>query len=144
MKKGSWLLIANSSSARLFKIQTKHELEEIRNFEHPESRLHNLDLVSDKPGRDFESVGRARHAIEPVTMPKQVEFELFAKRLADYLQEAHHKKEFEDLYIAASPAFLGLLRQELSSTVTRSIKGTVDKDMTHIKSSEILSHIPFI
>ncbi len=144
MKKGSWLLIANSSSARLFKIQTIHVLEEIRNFEHPESRLHNLDLVSDKPGRDFESSGMGRHALEPAVMPKQLEFELFAKRLADYLQEAHHKREFEDLYIAASPAFLGLLRQELSPTVTKSIKGTVDKDITQLKSSEILNHLPFI
>lgn len=144
MKKNAWLLIANSSSARLFRIQTIHSLEEIRNFEHPESRLRNIDLTSDKPGRDFESSGTVRHALEPATLPKQHEFELFAKRLADYLQEAHHKKEFEDLYIAATPAFLGLIRQELSPAVTKSIKGEVNKDITHFKPSEILDHLPFI
>lgn len=144
MKKDSWLIVANSSTARLFKFVKRNELQELKAFEHPESRLHNLDLVSDKPGRDFESAGMGRHAIEPKVMPKKLEFAVFAKHLADYLQEAHLQGEFETLYIAASPSLLGLLRQALHPNIAKLIKGEVDKDMTHLRPAEIVAHLPFL
>lgn len=144
MKKDSWLVVANSSIARVFKIEKKHDLIEIKVLEHPESRLHNLDLVTDKPGRDFESMGMGRHAYEPKTLPKRQEFAVFAKSLADYLEGARNQGEFETLYIAASPALLGLLRQSLHPNTAKLIKGEVDKDMTQMKSQEIPAHLPFM
>src|SRR4051794_21082580 len=119
MKKDSWLLVANSSIARIFKIEKRHELTEIKVLEHPESRLRNLDLVSDKPGRDFESAGAGRHALEPKVLPKRQEFAVFAKSLADYLETARNQGEFETLYVAASPALLGLLRQSLHPNIAK-------------------------
>ncbi len=144
MKKDSWLLVANSSLARIFKLVKRHELQELKTFEHPESRLHNLDLVSDKPGRDFESAGIGRHALEPKIMPKRQEFAVFAKHLADYLDEARNRGEFDTLYIAASPSLLGLLRQALDPHTAKLIKGEVDKDMTQMKPQEIPGHLPFL
>lgn len=144
MKKDSWLVVANSSLARIYKIEKKHDLTEIKVLEHPESRLHNLDLVSDKPGRDFESAGIGRHALEPKVLPKRQEFAVFAKSIADYLESAHNQGEFETLYIAASPSLLGLLRQTLHPNIAKLIKGEADKDMTHIKPQEIPSHLPFL
>src|SRR5215471_13213266 len=79
MKKDTWLIVANSSLARIYKIEKRSELKELKVLEHPESRLHNLDLVSDKPGRDFESAGIGKHALEPKTLPKKQEFITFAK-----------------------------------------------------------------
>src|SRR5271170_8124938 len=111
MKKDSWLIVANSSLARIFKLVTRQELKELKVIEHPESRLHNIDLVSDRPGRDLELGGTRRHALEPKVMPKRQEFIVFAKQLADYLENARNNGEFDTLYIAASPALLGLLRQ---------------------------------
>lgn len=143
MKKENWLLVANSSIAHLFKIETIKEFKEIKVMEHPESRLHNIDLVSDKPGTDFESVGTARHALEPKTLPKDQEFNLFAKSIAEHLEQAFNNQEFESLYIAASPSMLGLLRQTLHSNVIKSIKGEVDKDFTQMKSHELPSLLPF-
>lgn len=144
MKKDSWLLVANSSIARIYKIEKKHDLKEIKVLEHPESRLHNLDLVSDKPGRDFESSGIGRHALEPKVLPKRHEFAVFAKSLAEYLENARNEGEFEALYIAASPALLGLLRQSLHPNTTKLIKAEVDKDMTHMKPQEIPDHLSFM
>lgn len=143
MKKSSWLIVANSSTARVFKFEKHNQLLELKSFEHPESRLHNIDLVSDKPGRDFESFGSARHALEPKTSPKVVEFTLFAKILADYLDTSRNNGEFETLYIAASPSLLGLLRQSLHSETKKLVKGEVDKDLTHLKTEEIFPHLPF-
>lgn len=144
MKKESWLIVANSSLARIFKIEKRHDLKEINVLEHPESRLHNMDLVSDKPGRDFESSGMARHALEPKTLPKRQEFAIFAKLIAEYLENAHQQGEFETLYVAASPSLLGLLRQAIHPNIAKLIKGEIDKDLTHTKTPEIPEHLPFL
>lgn len=143
MKKDTWLIVANSSLARIYKIEKRHDLKEIKVLEHPESRLHNLDLVSDKPGRDFESAGIGRHSLEPKVLPKRHEFEIFAKSLADYLENARNQGEFETLYVAASPSLLGLLRQSMHPNTAKLIKGEVDKDMTQMKPHEIPSYLPF-
>jgi protein required for attachment to host cells len=141
MKKKSWLIVANSSSARVYKVENRHALTEIRLFDHPESRLHNLDLVSDKPGRAFESAGIGRHGLESGSAtPQQHEFALFAKRVVDYLEEAHNKNEFEELYLAAGPNLLGLIRQSLSPSLSKVIKAEINKDLTHLKEEEILNH----
>lgn len=144
MKKETWLIVANSSLARIFKVEKKQALVEIEVLEHPESRLQNRDLVSDRPGRDFESMGHARHAIEPQTTPKHQEFASFAKDIAQYLDKARSEGHFNRLYVAASPSFLGLLRQTFGSSTTQLISGEVDKDMTHMKPAEIVNHLPFL
>lgn len=142
MKKNSWLMVANSSLARIFKIQDSHSLIELQVLEHPESRLHNKDLVSDKPGRGFESAGAQRHGLENGTTAKQEEFSIFARHLANYLKFAHQQKEYDSLYLAAGPTLLGLLRQILDPLVIKATAEEVDKDMTHLKKEDILSHFP--
>ena len=115
-----------------------------RCLEHPESRLYTHDLVSDKQGTDFESVGNARHRVQPHTTPKQLEFAIFAKQLAKRLEQALGNGDIGKLYIAASPTLLGLLRNSLHPNVTKLIGGEVDKDMTHMKPDEIATTLPFL
>jgi protein required for attachment to host cells len=146
MKKDSWLIVANTSVARIYKFVKGRPLKELQVFEHPESRLHNLDLVTDKPGRDFESIGGGtrRHALEQKVMPKKHEFAIFAKQLSDYLEGARVRGEFESIYIAASPTLLGLLRQSFHPNTAKLIKGELDKDMTQMNPTEIPNHLPFL
>jgi protein required for attachment to host cells len=139
----SWLLIANSSSAKIYSIETLKSLALVKNFEHPESRLHNRDLVSDKPGRDFESIGPTRHSMEPHTTPKENEFHLFAKELATYLDSAWNNHEYKRLYIIAGPALLGMLRQFLAPETLKMVHGELDKDLTHLTTDEIITNLPF-
>jgi len=144
MAHGTWLVTANSSIARIYKIQGGFSLQEIKVLEHPESRLKSGDLVSDKPGRDFESMGTTRHRMEPPMSPKQQEFMIFAKQISEYINSEAQKGGFKKLYLCASPNLLGLIRQHLSGSTMKLIAGEVDKDMTHIRPEEIISHLPFI
>lgn len=144
MKKDIWLVVANSSSAKIYKVGHKQMLLELEVFEHPESRLHNRDLVTDKPGRDFESMGFTRHAIEPKIWPQQQEVINFAKELAVHIEQAFNKGEFEKVYIAANPTMLGHLRNCILPNTAKHIGGEVDKDMTHMKPDEIIKHVPFL
>ena len=50
--------------ARIYKLEKKDHLEELKVLEHPESRLRNIDLVGDRPGRDLEVGVQGRHALE--------------------------------------------------------------------------------
>jgi len=81
MKKETWVVVANSSLARIFKLEKNQILIETEILEHPQSRLHNQDLVDGKPGRTYDSIGPGRHAMEPTSSPKHNEFNAFAKHL---------------------------------------------------------------
>lgn len=144
MRTKTYLIVANTSVARIFKVEKVGTITEIKTLVHPESRLHNRDLVSDKPGRAFESVGPQRHAVEPFTSPKQQEFSIFAKDIAHYLEAERSQGNYDRLYLAASPTLLGLLRQTLNAATRKLVSGEVDKDITHMKPEEIISHVPFI
>lgn len=143
MKKETWIIVANSSMARIFNRVNQHSLVEFETLVHSESRLRNLEIVSDKPGRDFESVGITRHGVGHSTTPKKHEFDVFAHEIADYLDEARRKGEFEQLYITAAPHLLGLLRQAMNPQTLKFVRGETDKDMTQLKPEEILAQLPF-
>ncbi len=133
----TWIVVANSSHAKIFRLVKFPKIEALTSMDHPESRLHNQDLEGRKPGRNFQSGGTTRHAYQPETEPKEVEIEKFAKSLSDYICSAHQKGDFSRLYLMASPAFLGLLRQRLNSTTQKAIVAQVSKDMTEHTNSEI-------
>ncbi len=142
MKKETWILVANSSLAKIFKIEKNSILTEVKEMTHPESRLHEGDLVSSRPGRTYESVGTARHAIEPHHTQKHEEFTIFAKFISGYLDTAREEGKYGKLYISAGPAFLGILRQTFSLATNQLIAGEIDKDLTHTATTEIRSHLP--
>lgn len=143
MKTDSWLVVANSSIARIYRLENRHTLLEITVLEHPESRLNNLDIVSDKPGRDFERMGMTRHGVGHCTTPKKHEFEVFASEIAAFLKHGRLNGRFDKLYLTAGPNLLGLLREALDEGTVKIIHGETDKDFTQLKPSEILAHLPF-
>ncbi len=136
-----WVLVANASSARIFHLENMQKLVELKAFVHPESRMHEKDLVSSTPGRDSASVGIRKHALEPKTSQKDQEFTLFAKSISDHLEQALKHNEFSELYIAAAPTFLGILRQNLHQSIQHMIKKEINKDLVHSSTREILDQI---
>jgi protein required for attachment to host cells len=138
----TWVVVANSSCATIYKMEKIKELKELQHLEHPESRLHSRDLVTSRPGRSFESMAdHSRHALEPPTSPQKIEFMAFARTLCEHLELARKNGDFDNLYLAASPSFLGLLRQYMSMHVNATIKKEIDKDMTHMQPKEICEYI---
>lgn len=138
----TWIIIANSALARVFEATNNRELHEIQLLTHPESRLKVSELVSEKQGRGHESIGTRRSAMEPTTSPKEVEFATFAKDLLAYLDTAHTEGKFNKIYIAASPHFLGLLREKMPLSIENCLAATIDKDFTQYDAKEIRDHLP--
>jgi protein required for attachment to host cells len=137
----TWLMVANSTIARFFELDKNGNLTEIETLVHPEGRLHGRDLTSDRPGRSYESSNPSRHAMEPSTSPKEVEFEIFAKDISNHLHNALNEGRYSRLQIAASPHFLGLLRQVITGSTAKAVSREIDKDMTQLKADEIKQYL---
>jgi len=144
MRKDTWVIVANSTQARIFKAGETRTLVEVNALVHPESRLHEGDIVADKSGCSSDGVCDSRSSWEQETSPKRREMNNFAKQLADHLESARNHGEFTKFYIAASPAFLGQMRHEMSNPLIQFLAGEVDKDITHMKPDEIREYFPYV
>lgn len=141
MKKESWVIVANSAHARIFRLE-KLALEEMDALIHPECRMHEKDLIADKPGATYEGMSQGRVSMEQQKSPKKHEASIFAKQIAEHLDLARSRGEIERVFLAASPSFLGLLRQEMNNLTAGLVAAEVDKDITHLKPNEIISYFP--
>jgi protein required for attachment to host cells len=128
---GTWILVAESSRAKLYRADNrKSPISEVESLEHPEGRLHEGDLVSDRPGSDSGSiVGQGRHILDDKTTARRHEHITFAKQLAARLDAGRNQGDFSRLVLVAPPAFLGLLRDNLSKEVMDMVYAQVDKNL---------------
>jgi len=115
---------------------------EVARISDPIAHLHDRDLMSDRPGRSYESVGGARHAIERENDPRHREAIRFARRIARRLDEARRKDEFEQLIVVAGPSFLGLMREEMSRPTRARVVHEVHKDLVHSPVDALRRHLP--
>jgi len=106
------------------------------------AHLHARDFSSERPGRSYESVGEARHAIAREDDPRRREAVKFARRIARRLDEARRKDEFEQLIVVAGPAFLGLMREEMSRPTRARVVHEVHKDLVHSPVDALRRHLP--
>jgi protein required for attachment to host cells len=115
---------------------------EVARISDPLAHLHDRDLVSDRPGRSYESVGGARHAIERENDPRHREAVRFARRIARRLDEARRRNEYEQLIVVAGPPFLGLMRRELSGPTRQRVVHEIRKDLVHSPMAALRKHLP--
>lgn len=138
----TWVVVADSSRARIFSAQTPSApLDELESLTHPASRQHERDITSDLPGRNTGSNGN-KHAMGMETEPKKQEAINFAKQIASRLDQGLNKKEYIELVVVAAPSFLGLLREQLSNNVSRSLVLEMDKNLTQHTPDDIRKHLP--
>lgn len=138
-----WVVVANSSRARIFKAEKRGgPLGEVEDLVHPESRLREQELVSDLPGRSFDSGGEGRHAMEQKVSPKQQESIRFAKEICEHINAAYNDGKYGKLYVVAAPAFLGAIRNCLNGALRGNVAGEIAKDLTEHSMQDIRKHLP--
>ena len=144
MPNTTWVVVADSSRARIFKAETAlGPLQELAALAHPEGRLHAQDLTSDLPGRAFDSSGLGgRHAMEQNIDPKENEALKFARQVAEYLENGQNANQFSKLVLVAAPKFLGYLRQSLSDRVVELVAWEIDKNLVQQNAEDIRRHLP--
>jgi protein required for attachment to host cells len=116
--------------------------KEVARISDPAAHLHDRDFSSERPGRVYESVGSARHAVGGEDDPRQLEAVRFARRIARRLDAARRNDEFEDLIVVAGPSFLGLMREEFSRPTRARVVHEVRKDLVHMNVAALQKHLP--
>ena len=143
MMETTWIIVAASGHCRCFEAGSRiGPLTEVADLVMPASRLREQELVSDRPGRVFDSFGSGRHAMEPRTPPKEIEGRRFAAEIVGMLEAARQQGRFDRLGIVAAPAFLGMLRDALGSELRKLVAFEIDKDLTRQRPDEIRGLLP--
>lgn len=137
------IIVADNSRARIFKTDHPNSpIVEIETMAHPEGRLHEQDMVSDLPGKNAGEGGGGDHAFQEKIEPKEHEVIEFAKRTADYLDNARKKNQLDQLLIIAAPEFLGELRKQMTDETNELVVFELDKNLTQHSLDDIKIHLP--
>jgi protein required for attachment to host cells len=126
-----WFVVADAARAVAYKRrQDRPGYDEVARWESPTAAKPARELVTDRPGRAFDSRGGQRHAMEPPTDPKLLAKQAFAAELAEALNEAHGAKQFENLVLFAPARIAGDIRKRLANGTADALLRCVDKDLT--------------
>jgi protein required for attachment to host cells len=135
----TWVLVADSKKARLFEYERCSDLwTETACFVNPDAPQ---GRTFQRPPRVHESVGPARHAIEPHSGPKDKAAARFASNLAATLRTGHEERRFQRLVIAAAPRFLGTLHRQLEKSLQQRVEREITRNLTELDSVGIRSYL---
>jgi protein required for attachment to host cells len=133
----TWIVAADASRARFLQVADRERLVEVEDFVNPEGRLHNREINSDAKGR-FRGPDRpGGHSSDDEERTVEHYSEVFAKRVADYLDKARNEHRYERLVLVAPPKLLGQIRKELAKEVEKLVVDELDKDLSWFNAREI-------
>ena len=137
----TWILVANASQARIFfRNGIKQELTLVKELMHPESRMKNSELVTDRAGY-MQGTGNSHGSKQPQTEPKQNEALHFAQELAQELNSGRCSQQFERIVLVAPPAFMGLLGEKIDTQTAKLIDGKIGKDYTQADEKTLIGSL---
>lgn len=140
-----WFVTMHRSHAQIFEHAEKG-LKLIREFAHPEGRMKGSKLVSDHPGRSFDSYSRSsgghqtgvpRHSMGSEVDPKSEIAIQFAKSVAEWIETARTQNHFTHLLLIAEPHLMGILRSSLSRATRRLVQSQLEKDYAWLSQPEL-------
>lgn len=136
----TWVMVADGARARLFELgEDEGAWQELACFVNEEGRRPH---ASRELPRTQESVGRARHVIEPHTSERDKRLGHFADELVAALEQGHSEQRFQRLMIVAAPRFLGMLHGRLGKPLKACLAGEVRHNLTTLHSEEIRRQLP--
>lgn len=139
--KVTWILIADGATAKVFE-HTKpgKGLQTVEGLMFEQTPLKAGEIMADRPGRSFSSVGHGRSAMEPSSDPVAVRERRFVETVAEELERQHQQRAFDQLIVAAAPTALGDLRPALSKGLRDTIVAELPKDLTNLPTAQLGRH----
>ncbi|MCB1960420.1 MAG: host attachment protein [Rhodocyclaceae bacterium] len=124
----TWILVANASLARLYANYGPNKgLKLVKELMHPQSRLKNKELVTDRPGVIQSGPGGS---YESHTQPKDQAARAFAQELAQEFHKGRLRKAFGRAILVAPPNFMGMLNAVLDAPTGKLVSTRLEKDYT--------------
>lgn len=126
-----WALVLNSETARILR-----GVRSDGTFDAPERTMQTKhkdlkEIMSDRPGRTYESVGSRRSAMDYASDPVHDAQKRFVGSVVQELDQHLQKGEFSKLAVFASRPMLGMLRQEMTPALSKSVVSETDKNLVH-------------
>ena len=138
----TWILSANRSNASLFESDWPGKsVRRIQDIPHPQGRMQNKDIDTDKPGRVFDSFGEGRHSTSPKQEPTEHIAQQFALDLAELLNKGRLTNAYDKLVLIAEPKFLGVLRAALDKNTESLVIQTVNKELLDVKEEDLAEYL---
>ena len=138
----TWIVVADGGRARILLHTARLKgLQQLPHSDFHDPHLPTHELMADRQPRVHESVGAARHAIEPRIDPHEQRKEQFLARLLAHLDHAAQRGEFEHLVVVAPAAALGDLRKEFSPLLHKHLFAEITHDYAHQSNDYVYRHI---
>lgn len=126
-----WIVVADVSAAVIYSRETKYgPLTAMSSLDNSDARKHTGELITDRGGRAFDSMGAGRHTMtKEKGAPKRHSAEVFSKEIAERVAKALHDGSCRGYALIAAPRFLGMLRDALAVATSEEPYLTIDKDV---------------
>jgi protein required for attachment to host cells len=118
----------------------------------PAGGMNDTQLETDRAGRRFGGASGVshgsgpqqghHHGVDGERSTAQHDLTLFAKTVAERIDDDRIAHAFDRLVVIASPKLLGMIRQSLSSQAQTMLAGEVAKDILHHGPEAILKAVP--
>jgi protein required for attachment to host cells len=126
----TWVVAADSAQADIYRVgKIGGSFEPVKSLSNAEGQLKGKDLITDKPGRAFDSMGAGRHAMKPSVGPKEHAADLFARDVCQFIETARTRGQYDRLIVLAPPDFLGRLRKSISPAANQLVVESVAKNL---------------
>ncbi len=144
-----WFVVADGTRARIishrrkdFRLLPARHAQILSEEVWPAAGLLDRGLVTDKPGRGFQSVGAHRHAYREAGAYQEEEKKRFAKSLAERVNAARLQGLVDEIVLIMPPAMLGAVRASLDPQTMGLVVRALSKDVSQMKEAEILETLP--
>lgn len=135
-----WVITSDTNICRIYQYNKPDKLILLKEISHPENKLKDIDLISDRQGH-YNASNSSRGAYSPHTDPKQVKIDEFTREIANELDQGRNKNSYEKLIIISPSHTSGLLFQHLNKHVKELVINKIHKDLLHLSDHELLSFL---
>lgn len=133
-----WIVVADGGRVRVLGVSgDRRGPTVLREMTSVDVHRRNQDLVSDRPGRSFESASVTRHAIMPRHDAHELARGRFIGQIAQMLIEDNRARQFDELIQIVAPDLSSVLRDALDEPTRARVRETVVRDLTKVSPQEI-------
>ena len=134
-------VIADGGHARFLRPATDNALHTFESLDSDTVHKRDHDLVSDRPGRSFESATPGRSAYTPRNDPHEMAKDRFTHAVARRINEDSAADVFNELVVVAPSHVLSEMTDTLDAPTRAKLLGSLAKDLVKTPDHELRLHL---
>lgn len=136
-----WVVLADTNTCRIYNYRRRPEhLSLVKEILHPENKLKDKDLTSDKPGH-YVAGDLGHGAYSQPSDPKEIRIDNFSREIAKALDHGRATNAYDELIVITAPHMNGLLFQHANKHVKDLVAHVIEKDVVYLKDKELLDFL---